>query len=671
MTKLTTVNFKTNVINELIQSITETPNTEYYMFAGEHVNRTVIPPPAPEDMVSETLVDAYRKMSFGKRITPTDVAPMIRNIPYQSEYLFTMYDDQDADLFDSDYYCVVDESSFYHVYKCLDNNLGANSTIEPVFAHITGANTIVYQTSDGYRWKYMYSIPLADYEQFATENYVPVYSNSTVSDAAVYGSIDVIKIELEGKNYNNYMSGSFTAADVRYNGNSTLYRVSNNNISLVNGYYTDTLIYISAGTGAGQYKTVSDYFTDSNGSFVVVNSVFTTPPENGSSWDINPRVDIVGSGIETVNAVARCLINASSTNSIYRVEMLNRGVGYDFATATATANDVVGISSVAQLRPIFPPKNGHGFDPAPELGSKWVTFGINFSNTESNTIIAQSDYQKIGILKDPLFANVQIEYKNRDGTFIANELISVLNPIYISANATINSTSNTLSLTIGTGNFQNQISVGDAVYLAGSNGTVHQITNVQAVTNNDVLELESVGLFACTETIVYLANTSTEAYIVTTANTTDMFVTNVAGVLSTDDYYIGWASGAQAQVNAISRNGLAKGFDTFVQLYKYDTSSISGTFIEDEYVTQGDKEGRLHSVVTNSGISSIYVSDQIGAINTASALVGNTSLATATLSEAYSPELVFGSGDVLYLENIDPVTRSNTQSETFKITFEF
>ena len=203
MTKLTTVNFKTHIINELVQSITETPNTEYYMFAAEHVNRTVIPPPAPEDMVSETLVDAYRKMAFGKRITAADIAPMVRNIPYQSDYVFTMYDDQDADMFDEDFYCVVDESSFYHVYKCLDNNLSVNSTVQPVFAHITGANSIVYQTSDGYRWKYMYSIASADYDQFATENYVPVYANTTVTDSAIYGSIDVIKIELEGKNYNN------------------------------------------------------------------------------------------------------------------------------------------------------------------------------------------------------------------------------------------------------------------------------------------------------------------------------------------------------------------------------------------------------------------------------------------------------------------------------------
>ena len=183
--------------------------------------------------------------------------------------------------------------------------------------------------------------------------------------------------------------------------------------------------------------------------------------------------------------------------------------------------------------------------------------------------------------------------------------------------------------------------------------------------------MTSVGYFACTETIVYFANVSTTGYIMSTANSTDMYVTNVSGQLFTDDYYIGVSSGALAQVNTISRNSIDKGFDTFVQLYKYDSGSISGTFIDDEFVTQDSKFGRLHSVVANAGVSSIYVSDQIGMINTSSALVGQTSLATATLSQAYSPELVFGSGAVLYLESIDPVTRGNTQSETFKITFEF
>ena len=39
--------------------------------------------------------------------------------------------------------------------------------------------------------------------------------------------------------------------------------------------------------------------------------------------------------------------------------------------------------------------------------------------------------------------------------------------------------------------------------------------------------------------------------------------------------------------------------------------------------------------------------------------------------DKYTPEIVFGSGRIIYLENLDPITRANTQSEVFKLIFEF
>src|SRR5690606_24092684 len=94
------------------------------------------------------LVDAYRNMIMGKRVHENDLALMIRNIPYESGKVYDMYDDQDEDLDNKDYFCAVDEGSYIHVYKCLDNNRGAVSNAEPTFAHVVGANTDVYQTTD-------------------------------------------------------------------------------------------------------------------------------------------------------------------------------------------------------------------------------------------------------------------------------------------------------------------------------------------------------------------------------------------------------------------------------------------------------------------------------------------------------------------------------------------
>ena len=59
--------------------------------------------------------------------------------------------------YDSTFYVM---NQFYQVYKCLyngqtpENPLGVSSTVEPV-----GVSTSPFITNDGYRWKYLYTIP--------------------------------------------------------------------------------------------------------------------------------------------------------------------------------------------------------------------------------------------------------------------------------------------------------------------------------------------------------------------------------------------------------------------------------------------------------------------------------------------------------------------------------
>ena len=65
---------------------------------------------------------------------------------------------------------MVDEGAWTHVYKCLDNASNAYSTSTPTFAHITGSNTSLYQTADGYKWKYLWSVASASLDKFSNEN---------------------------------------------------------------------------------------------------------------------------------------------------------------------------------------------------------------------------------------------------------------------------------------------------------------------------------------------------------------------------------------------------------------------------------------------------------------------------------------------------------------------
>ena len=122
-------------------------------------------------------------------------------------------------LYDSDFYVV---NSQYQVYKCIYNGTspsdpnGKPSTIEP-----TGTSTSIITTGDGYRWKYMYTIPVASVLKFFSSDYMPVFTNDAVRTNAVAGEIDTVVINSAGSGYNN---GTYD--NVAINGDGTGGRVS-------------------------------------------------------------------------------------------------------------------------------------------------------------------------------------------------------------------------------------------------------------------------------------------------------------------------------------------------------------------------------------------------------------------------------------------------------------
>jgi hypothetical protein len=66
----------------------------------------------------------------------------------------------------SKFYALVD---LRNVYKCLDNNGGRSSTEKP-----SGTDTFAKKYSDGYVWKYMYSIPNSVRQKYMTIEFMPV-----------------------------------------------------------------------------------------------------------------------------------------------------------------------------------------------------------------------------------------------------------------------------------------------------------------------------------------------------------------------------------------------------------------------------------------------------------------------------------------------------------------
>ena len=604
----------------------------------------------------------YDNMIQGKKITANSVCPVIRNIPYESNKIFDVYDDS-VDLLDKDFYTVVNESSYYHVFKCLNNNLNSPSTVPPSFEDIGGSNSTSYYTSDGYQWKYMYSVDSATVDKFASIDYFPLVANSSVESSAINGSIDTVFVENQGKGYDNYLEGVFKASDIKINGNSSLFAVTNSVASSANGFYTGCLFYISAGAGVGENRIITDYISNGNGNFIVLDKELTTVL-NGSNYEIYPSVKIFNSGTQTVNAIARAIINSYSSNSVSRVEILEAGKDYTYHTAEIVANSVVGVSQKAILRSVYTPKGGHGSNTQAELRCKTAGISVTLSNSEGNTLLTNNDFNEIGILKNPKFSNVVFNLKSSlISSFLPNEKILNVDMINI-GNCTTNSNSTTIVLSI-----QNNLK-DDIILLSYPSANAYQVAN--CVSSNGLNTILSANaLFSENNVKIMILKTKSESTYLNQIDSNSILVDDVTGEWNSNDTIIGINSYTIASVNNIIRNDISKNFNTFIQSYKYDATSITGSFEKNETLIQDESSGVLRSFSVSGNNITFYINDQKGIYNHEVAVTGKTSNARCFIFSTKYPELKYGSGELLYLEKTQNITRSVDQDENFVFYLEF
>jgi hypothetical protein len=138
-------------------------------------------------------IESRRDALFLKRIEGTSLSFVIPRIDYAKSVVYDIYDDN-ISLEGVNFYVL---NSDFNVYKCLHNNAGRQSTVEPFG---TSQKPVTY--SDGYVWKYVYSIPPALRNKFLTPNYMPIY-NAITEKYYSRGSINSVIINSGGAGYNS------------------------------------------------------------------------------------------------------------------------------------------------------------------------------------------------------------------------------------------------------------------------------------------------------------------------------------------------------------------------------------------------------------------------------------------------------------------------------------
>ena len=233
MAAIITNKFRINNAEQFVESFSESAATTYYLFIGRahswatdadvqgnSINEgTDASPPTPNDDVTSEFYN-YDDMIGAKLISSSDVSHVIPRRNWTTGTTYDMYEHNISssnaansgatNLFDSTFFVM---NSSNAVYKVIENDGATASTVEP-----TSTSNSIFETSDGYRWKYMYSLTSAETLNFMSTDFIHVSTDSTVSAAAVDGALDTILVVSGGSSFSTSSGSTISAIPIRGDG---------------------------------------------------------------------------------------------------------------------------------------------------------------------------------------------------------------------------------------------------------------------------------------------------------------------------------------------------------------------------------------------------------------------------------------------------------------------
>ena len=206
MSSAHSINLDIFVAKQVRESVSEPSPSNVYLTFG----KTSAWPNESSPTQANTSVlssnDVWRNMIGAKRVYGNNVRHAIPRIDWTAGTVYSPYDDHMDSLemaaMGHHFYVMTSE---HHIFKCLANNYGAPSTVMPNIL----VTTTHFQTSDGYIWKYMYSLDAEEKLRFLTPNFIPIKTLSegdnsqqwNVQENSIDGAIHVVNVTNGGSNY--------------------------------------------------------------------------------------------------------------------------------------------------------------------------------------------------------------------------------------------------------------------------------------------------------------------------------------------------------------------------------------------------------------------------------------------------------------------------------------
>lgn len=423
-------------------------------------------PPKPKDTV-KYIKDVHKNMIYLKKITSNNISPVIKRINWEEGEIYDYYRD-DINLYEKyddgtpkhKFYVM---NKYYQVFKCIWNNSGGISTVEPYFVagNFDDVTNIFYDPDDGYKWKYMYTIPYGSLQKFMDENWIPVAVGNAPDPLSLTqssGGIEAINVVEGGQDYDL----AYALVDVEIDGDGTgataFVEVDDINKKIENIVVKTTganYSYANVVIKTTSYdKPVLGYAKeDSNTSVIRIST-----PISNQILQNNPRISITSNGVIEIRnitdysgeyiTIESPFVNPVVANSVYTLYYQTIGKN---------------CKAIASISPI----GGSGADSISELGCDRVMTTCLFSGTENGALPTDMQIRQIGLISSPLanstyplignsesyVATTDVIVSNGFGSFTDGELVyqtpnnaNIANATFTATNVNFESGPNRLKL---------------------------------------------------------------------------------------------------------------------------------------------------------------------------------------------------------------------------------
>ena len=408
------------------------PESSYYVMASKSI-------PSDQDEsgtirnTQNNKRDFQRKVIFGAKVGDSTARYMFYENNWETGRVYDAYDDTQGFENSNQIVTVLNSDDDYLVFKCIENNNGGPSTINPqtTLSQFTASYESV-ETGDKYIWHYMFTVPSSDANIYKTTNSLPlpIVSDGIYGDAQVISNaketISQVIIEDTPSNlFNQYLFGVGTSvansSDVE-----TLTQTSGGagiiNLKIKPKDLTGRTLYNDENSYQYMYFRSDD--GETSGRLYDVIGSTTNTAENtitlkirtsdsiSGSGQLVPKVEISAPEYGGIRAKAYAVIDQFGT--VKRVAYETRGSKYKFASAKLIIPKSLSGTGSTTLRAVVSSKGGHGSNPINELGMSRLSIVTNFSG-DSDSVPDSNTYTQMGLIKNPQFEGntLPVDFDNR------------------------------------------------------------------------------------------------------------------------------------------------------------------------------------------------------------------------------------------------------------------